>query len=120
MICMPTTGIIFTGNMMSNDQADRKKEVIRPVLPSLAATVPTNLPVTRARLIGREHEREALRTLLLRDDVSLVTLTGLGGCGKTTLALYSANDLLEIFSGGVFFINLAPLTDYHLILPTIA
>lgn len=90
------------------------------MLPSLAATVPTNLPVTRARLVGREQEMETIRTLLLRDDVSLVTLTGLGGSGKTTLGLYSANALLETFSGGVFFINLAPLTDHHLILPTIA
>jgi predicted ATPase/DNA-binding CsgD family transcriptional regulator len=105
---------------MNEHQAEGKREVRRSILPSLAATVPTNLPVTRARLIGRAQDVESIRTLLLRDDVSLLTLTGPGGTGKTTLALHAANTLLEIFSGGVFFINLAPLTDPHLILSTIA
>src|SRR5688572_12252500 len=86
--------------------ADQKR---RSVLPSLAATVPTNLPPDRTRLIGRKNEIEDLRAMLLRDDVSLLTLTGVGGSGKTTLSLHVAADLLEIFSGGVFFINLAPL-----------
>jgi predicted ATPase/DNA-binding CsgD family transcriptional regulator len=111
--------------MMNDNQPDKKKEVIltakaRPVLPSLAATVPTNLPVTRARLIGRDTDMELICNLLLRDDVSLLTLTGLGGTGKTTLSLHVANSLLETFSGGVFFVNLASLTDPQSILPTIA
>lgn len=111
---------------MNDERSSKKKDQTlgeqggRTLLPSLTATVPTNLPVTRARLVGRQRDMETIRTLLLRDDVSLLTLTGLGGTGKTTLALHVANSLLEIFSGGVFFVNLAPLSDHHLILPTIA
>jgi predicted ATPase/DNA-binding CsgD family transcriptional regulator len=112
-------GYNFYEKFMNEHQADGKREVRRSILPSLAATVPTNLPVMRARLIGREHDVASIRTLLLRDDVSLLTLTGPGGTGKTTLALHVANSLLEIFSGGVYFINLAPLTDDRLILSTI-
>jgi len=110
---------------MNDDRSSKKRDVlfkeqVRHLLPSLAATVPTNLPATRARLIGREREMVLIRAELLRDDVNLLTLIGLGGAGKTTLSVHAANTLLEMFSGGIFFIDLAPLTDHELILPTLA
>ncbi|MBI3241516.1 MAG: AAA family ATPase [Chloroflexi bacterium] len=71
-------------------------------------------------LIGREHERAALRQLILRDEVRLVTLTGPGGVGKTRLALQVAADLSEGFADGVYFISLAAITDPALVFPTIA
>ena len=49
----------------------------------------------------------------------LVTLTGSGGTGKTRLSLQVAADLLERFDHGVWFIELAPLTDPDLIPQTI-
>ena len=51
-----------------------------------------NLPVQRTAFIGRESEAAALRQLLNRADVQLVTLTGPGGIGKTRLALQVAAD----------------------------
>jgi len=81
---------------------------------------PNNLPVLRSSLIGRSGEAAAARDLLLRDDVGLLTLTGTGGVGKTRLALHLAADLLPHFPDGVFFIDLAPVTDPSLVVPTIA
>ena len=81
---------------------------------------PTNLPVQPNALIGRETELEAV-TLLLRDPASrLVTLTGVGGSGKTRLALHAAAELLEDFSAGVYFVSLAPIRDAALVVPAIA
>ena len=68
---------------------------------------PHNLPSQATLLVGREHEVQAVRRLLLRDDVRLATLTGPGGAGKTRLALQVAADVLERFEDGACFVELA-------------
>jgi predicted ATPase/serine/threonine protein kinase len=81
---------------------------------------PDNLPVQRTAFIGREHEAAALRQLLNRVDVQLVTLTGPGGIGKTRLALQVAADAATEFPGGVCFVPLSAVSDRALIASTIA
>ena len=69
----------------------------------------SSLPPVRERLVGRAAELEALVALLCGETARLVTLTGPGGVGKTTLAVAAASRLREEFSDGVYFIDLAAL-----------
>ena len=82
---------------------------------------PNNLPQQPNALIGRDRELEALMSQVREDDdTRLLTLVGVGGTGKTRLALQAAAELLEDFRSGVFFVSLSPIRDPALVLPTIA
>jgi predicted ATPase/class 3 adenylate cyclase len=81
---------------------------------------PTNLPVQATPLVGRARELRDLATLLAREDVRLVTLTGPGGAGKTRLALHSAAEAVDAFPNGVWFVSLEAVDEPALVLPTIA
>ncbi len=81
---------------------------------------PSNLPMQRTAFIGRERESAALRDLLGREDVRLVTLTGPGGIGKTRLAVQVAGDMSEEFPGGVCCVALSAVSEGGLIATTIA
>jgi predicted ATPase len=70
------------------------------------------------RFIGREGELSAVKALLATH--RLVTLTGVGGGGKTRLALQVAADLLSRFADGVWLVDLAPVRDPSLVLPAVA
>jgi len=83
-------------------------------------TYPNNLPMQHTPFIGREQELAAVGQLLSREDVRLVTLTGPGGTGKTRLGVQVAAELTDSFADGVFFVNLAPVNDTALVVPTIA
>jgi predicted ATPase/DNA-binding CsgD family transcriptional regulator len=75
----------------------------------------SNLPAPRTSLVGREGDVAELRALLLHGEERLVTLTGVGGCGKTRLALRVASELREAFPDGVYLAELAPLSDPRLV-----
>lgn len=72
---------------------------------------PTNLPAGAPRLVGRDDDLERTRRALMVEDERLVTLTGRGGVGKTTLAVVLARELLEEHPGGVWLVSLATSDD---------
>ncbi|MFZ0954207.1 MAG: protein kinase [Candidatus Sulfotelmatobacter sp.] len=77
-----------------------------------------NLPVQRTGFVGREKEIAAVKELLLRQDVRLVTITGPGGIGKTRLAVQVTSGLVERFPA-TYFVPLSSLSDPVLIASTI-
>ncbi|CAN5124328.1 hypothetical protein BH23CHL1_BH23CHL1_05980 [soil metagenome] len=79
-----------------------------------------HLPVPLTNFIGREREIIGVAELLRRPEVRLVTLTGVGGVGKTRLALAAAREMSSSYPDGIWFVNLAPLKRPELVLPTIA
>src|ERR1700676_333919 len=79
-----------------------------------------NLPVQPTPLIGRAKEVALVQNLLQREEVRLLTLTGSGGIGKTRLGLQVAAQLSDRFTDGVFFVNLAPISDSTFVVPAIA
>ncbi|MEZ4767400.1 MAG: AAA family ATPase [Caldilineales bacterium] len=84
--------------------------------------IPNNLPAQVTSFVGRERElRYVVETLSQGGhDVRLLTLTGPGGTGKTRLSLQAAADLLDQFPDGVWFVELAPVSDPALVAQTIA
>jgi predicted ATPase/DNA-binding SARP family transcriptional activator/Tfp pilus assembly protein PilF len=85
-----------------------------------AERAPASLPVPLTSFIGRERELNQLKPLL--QTTRLLTLTGAGGCGKTRLALAAADALLAAhsFADGVYWVELAALSDAALVPKAIA
>ena len=91
---------------------------ITPVLQETSSETPNNLPRQRTRFIGRDQELAECARLL--GETRLLTLTGIGGSGKTRVALRLAETMLPSFPDGVWFVDLAPLVDAGRIQGTIA
>ncbi len=68
-----------------------------------------NLPQQLTSFIGHEEDLDEYAALL--DQTRLLTLTGIGGCGKTRLAIKLAERFLQSFPDGVWYVDLAPLLD---------
>jgi predicted ATPase/class 3 adenylate cyclase len=81
---------------------------------------PTNLPPQPRALVGREREQAEVLDLLGAGSGTVVTLTGVGGIGKTRLAVAVGLELLEEAPGGVFLVRLAGMRDADAINPMIA
>src|ERR1044072_2065905 len=77
-----------------------------------------NLPAELTSFVGRRHELTETKRLLSAG--RMVTLTGVGGVGKTRLALRVAAEMSRAFPDGAWFIDLAPLVAEELLAETIA
>ncbi|MGB8644338.1 MAG: AAA family ATPase [Anaerolineae bacterium] len=113
--------------------AHRLKDLVQPehiyqlLAPDLPSDFPPlrslqafqhNLPIQLTRLIGRQRELAEARRRLTT--ARLLTLTGVGGTGKTRLSLQLAAEVLDNYEDGVWLVELAPLSDANLVAPSIA
>jgi predicted ATPase/DNA-binding SARP family transcriptional activator len=78
------------------------------------------LPLPPNPLVGRERDVANLCSLLERRDSRLIVLTGAGGSGKTRLAIEAARQSASTYANGVALVELAPLRDPALVVPSIA
>jgi predicted ATPase/DNA-binding winged helix-turn-helix (wHTH) protein len=77
-----------------------------------------NLPPRLLRMVGRDHTVRAISDKLAAN--RFTTIVGLGGIGKTTVAISVAHALLDPFDGAVHFIDLGTLSDPNLVAGTVA
>jgi predicted ATPase len=84
-----------------------------PPLRVTGSVAAQHLSVQLTSFVGRDAELTRVRGLLAEN--RLVTLTGAGGVGKTRLAVQIAAELVDQFAGGVWYADLAPITDPDLV-----
>lgn len=99
---------------------DRPSQDFEPFSAASSTAVLHNLPIQPTPFVGREEELATLCQHLTNPVQRLTTLLGLGGMGKTRLALAAAETLLDDFSDGVYFISLADLDTAEPLVPAVA
>jgi predicted ATPase/DNA-binding SARP family transcriptional activator len=107
----------FAATVAPRDPSVAVAESSRPG-PREIPVAPHNLPAQVSSFVGREHQLIELQQLLSRARV--ITLTGVGGVGKTRLALQLAASMLDGSEDGAWFVDLAPLTDATLVAAKLA
>jgi predicted ATPase/transcriptional regulator with XRE-family HTH domain len=122
----PTQGVpevtIFPAESLSSEIVSFPFTQLTPTIKTKLAPSPnkptTNLPSPLTSFIGREKEQSDVIDLITKH--RLVTLTGSGGVGKTRLAIKVALEIFKQFPDGVWFLDLAPLSDPDLVPSTLA
>ncbi len=111
---VPRHGYRFTGSASATDLPGLPADVAAGLTVSSAS----NLPIPVGELIGREADLRQIVDLEITH--RLVTLSGPGGIGKTSLALAAAWRLADRYPDSVRLVDLATLADPNLVLPAIA
>jgi predicted ATPase/class 3 adenylate cyclase len=106
----------------------RPESIYQLVIPDLPVDFPpltgsiketrTNIPLTLTSFIGRGEEISEIKSLLA--SARLLTITGMGGSGKTRLALQVGAELVDNFVDGVWLVDLAPLNNPDLVVKQVA
>ena len=125
LVSAPTAALV--GLVLRDLGEHRFKDLVAPErvyqlgdgeFPPLKTLYQTNLPIPANPLVGRK--KELVEVLgLFGETARLVTIVGPGGIGKTRFALAAAGEAAERFPGGVWFVDLTPLRDPALVVPTI-
>lgn len=108
-----------THRLKDLDKPEKIFQVVHPDLPTerrplqSLTTLANNLPSPLTSFVGRQREIAQVKQLL--STARLLTLTGIGGCGKTRLALQVASHSLEEYPDGAWLVELAALSDPALV-----
>jgi len=81
---------------------------------------PNGLPLPGSPIVGRASELASAIEMIRSGATRLLTLTGPGGVGKTRLSLEIARNVASDFAQGAVFVELAPIADPALVVPTVA
>lgn len=96
-------------------EPDRETQALYRRILSAGEASPHNLPAALTPLIGRQKELMQVAEILAAPEQRLLTIQGIGGVGKTRLALEAAREHIGVFLHGVFFVPLAAISDPGLI-----
>lgn len=91
--------------------------IIKPRTPP---SPPSNLPAPMTSMIDRVADLKLVTSLILREDVRIITITGAPGIGKTRLSITAAEQTLHHFIDGAWFVDLSAVIEPELVLQTIA
>jgi predicted ATPase/DNA-binding SARP family transcriptional activator/Tfp pilus assembly protein PilF len=112
--CQPSRETILLQEKIAS-YVREKKDFPKPPRP------PQNLPAITTKFIGRENEKGEITDLLTDPDCRLLTIHGMGGVGKTRLAIETARNQTGLYPDGVWFISLEALeTTDHLVAALLA
>ncbi len=111
-------GYRLVGDWKPRQQGSAAPAVASSLTREPGASPETNFPLIAGRLIGRAAAAGHVRDLV--SAYRVVTLTGLGGIGKTSLALNAARGVVGEFADGGWLVELAPLSDASLVPSAVA
>jgi predicted ATPase/DNA-binding winged helix-turn-helix (wHTH) protein len=111
-------GYRLLGNWTPRQQGSTAQPAASPPMREGGAAPANNFPLIAGRLIGRAAAARHVRDLV--SAYRVVTLTGPGGIGKTSLAIEAARGAVADFDGGGWFVELASLPDPGLVPSTVA
>jgi predicted ATPase/class 3 adenylate cyclase len=125
LLSATTAALVGVGGALRDLGEHRLKDLSAPErlyqlgheeFPPLRTLHQTNLPIPATPFLGRERELGEVVALLSQEDVRLLTLTGVGGTGKTRLGLQAAGELADRYRQGTWWVPLAPVRDPELVL----
>lgn len=109
---LPRRGYRFAASVRQTSAADGSAVLIAREQTLTRIVVEEEIEVPDNSLIGRDREIAVVKNLLRRKDTKILTLTGVGGAGKTSLARVVLSELADDFAdGGAAFVDLSAVSD---------
>jgi predicted ATPase/DNA-binding SARP family transcriptional activator len=110
--------------IIERTDARGNRETSSPAKTSVNSSMPSirlaaRLPIFLTTFVDRKAELEQIKRILSAGQTRILTLTGMGGSGKTRLAVEAARNLLDKFDNSIYFVSFADLRDARLVSDTL-